>query len=990
MSTVWLLRNDTLDDDLENLGVVTIGWDGTPDLTGVTKDELKAILRKLEPGKAPASYAADAGVLLRFCEEIAIGDIVVAPRQDGKHLRIGTVTGEYEFDENAATHPHRRAVNWNRTGESRYDLPWEMRRGLKNVRTLSLVNHGAEEFRKMAANPRYMPHVGVEPEDTVPAGDSQQWADRKRAWVTGHIQHREVPATFRNPLPSTQPVYAAADAWRQALIDGTSLFSGEPLDYVAAAAALTRDFIDSPDTGKDDFLTKWQRQLENSSDDAVQLAAELFFVYFLPMSTSATSGPVKASRVATVVNWREGVRPVPAECSEALRAGIARPGTAYMTHRDRVIAYLVRVVARFFTLGSADRRTALTDWDAFQKTLAEVDDQGVWAMRLLLEHLLFPGIATDTSSRDDKPEMTTGLGAGTVDVADANDLRFWLEPNLRYGDHRSLSPYRSPYRNAWKEPTERAVRWARWATLAFDDLASGVPDGRDGTADAVDDVLATTPENLPRQLADLLGEDTTLTRCARDNAAGLSNVLHRVDELGVALFIDQLAELSGVLDLSRMPATDRDSFLEEVSTLLPGAGQDLPFRTAATVGALERLTTWDSPSESATPGEHYLAYLDRIDTLRAATEMVSGALPSRGEVADAADQLLAMDDAAMTALGWNEETQKGFLAWRSNRKVDPPTEKDALEEPVEEPADDVVEPVAMLPDESATVSFETLAKRLTIDSDQGKEWLDELLEMLQDKKQMILQGPPGTGKTFIAQALAEQLATPDRVELVQFHPGTAYEDFVQGLRPDPENPQAFHLSDGPLVRLANRAREDDQDMLYVLIIDEINRANLPAVFGELYFLLEYRGQEVTMTYGSRFSLPENVLIIGTMNTADRSITAVDAALRRRFYVVDVRPEQSPLDEILPAWLAVNAPDLGWLTDLLIRANDLIGDPDRAIGPSHFMQRDMTEEKAERAWRFSVLPTLGELFYGQPERLEDLKFGELKAVVTKTETDVDAD
>ncbi|WP_313504827.1 AAA family ATPase [Corynebacterium variabile] len=845
MSTVWLLRNDTLDDDLENLGVVTIGWDGTPDLTGVTKDELKAILRKLEPGKAPASYAADAGVLLRFCEEIAIGDIVVAPRQDGKHLRIGTVTGEYEFDENAATHPHRRAVNWNRTGESRYDLPWEMRRGLKNVRTLSLVNHGAEEFRKMAANPRYMPHVGVEPEDTVPAGDSQQWADRKRAWVTGHIQHREVPATFRNPLPSTQPVYAAADAWRQALIDGTSLFSGEPLDYVEAAAALTRDFIDSPDTGKDDFLTKWQRQLENSSDAAVQLAAELFFVYFLPMSTSATSSPVKASRIATVVNWRERVRPVPAECSEALRAGIARPGRAYMNHRDRVIAYLVRVIARFFTLDSADRHTALTDWDAFQKTLAEVDDQGVWAMRLLLEHLLFPAIAVDTSSRDDKPEMTVGLSAGTVNVIDANDLRFWLEPNLRYGDHRSLSPYRSPYHNAWKEPTERVIRWARWAMLAFGDLASGVPDDRAGTADAADTVLATTPENLPSQLAVLLGEDATLTRYARDDAATMNNVLHQVDELGVALFIDQLAGLCGVLDLSRMPAPGRDSFLEEVSTVLPGAGQDLPVRTSATVRVLERLTTWDSPSESATPGEHYLAFLDRIDTLRAATEMVSGALPSRGEVADAADQLLAMDDAAMTALGWNEETQKDFLAWRSNRKVDPPKERDALAVPATEPAEivggNVEEPVSVVSDELAAVSFETLAERLTIDSDQGKEWLDDLLEMLQDKKQMILQGPPGTGKTFIAQALAEHLATPDRVELVQFHPGTAYEDFVQGLRPDPENPQAFHLSDGPLVRLANRAREDDPDMLYVLIIDEINRANLPAVFGELYFLLEYRG-----------------------------------------------------------------------------------------------------------------------------------------------------
>ncbi|OLT52002.1 hypothetical protein BJF89_06180 [Corynebacterium sp. CNJ-954] len=988
MSTVWLLRNDKLDDDLERLGIVSIGWDGTPDLSSVNKDELKSILRKTEPGKTPNSYASDAGVLLRFYGELAVGDIVVAPRQDGKHLRIGTVTGQYRFDENAATHRHRRAVTWNRQGVARHDLPEEVRRGLKNIRTLSLVNHGVDEFRKMAADPGYTPpldDVAAEDSDT-PAVDTGIHSDRQRGWVAGLLHRREEPTTFRNPLPSVQPVYAAAEAWRQALVEGVSLFSGQPMNYADAAATLTHDFIDSPDTGTDDFLTKWQRQLENSSDDAVQLAAELFFIYYLPMSTSSSSGKLKASSIATVVNWREAVRPVPEEYSEALRAGIARTGTAYMTLRYKVIAYLVRIIAKFFTLEGGERRTALTDWDSFQKALEDVDDQGVWSMRMLLEHLLFPAVAVDTSSRGDKPEMAVRLGAGEQDAAEANDLRFCLEPNLKYGDQESLALYRPPYRNAWKEPTEQAQRWAKWAVLAFGDLAS---DGSEDGIEQASGAFSTTTEKLPRLLADLLGEDALLTRRAGDDAAGLNRLLQDIDDLGVALFIDKVAEWSGVSDLSRMSDADRDALLEDLSTLLLGRLQDLPIRVAGTVSRLERLTSRDSPSESATPGEYYLAYLDRIDILRAALELVSGVTPSRVEVAQAADQLLDMDDAAMVALGWSDETRKSFVAWRSNKKVDPPSETDALEGSVDESDVDADDSSVMMKEGPSTLDFEELAERLSIDSDRGKEWLDDLVAMLDEKKQVILQGPPGTGKTFIARALAEHFATPDRVDVVQFHPGTAYEDFVQGLRPDPGKPGAFHLSDGPLVRLANRAREDRENV-YILIIDEINRANLPVVFGELYFLLEYRGDEVTMTYGDRFGLPENVLIVGTMNTADRSITAVDAALRRRFYVIDVRPDDTPLDEILPAWLEVNAPNLTWLTDLLIRANEKIGDPDRAIGPSHFMQHPLTEEKAKRAWAFSVVPTLRELFYGQPERVDDLRFDQLKAVVTKVTVDADAE
>lgn len=111
---------------------------------------------------------------------------------------------------------------------------------------------------------------------------------------------------------------------------------------------------------------------------------------------------------------------------------------------------------------------------------------------------------------------------------------------------------------------------------------------------------------------------------------------------------------------------------------------------------------------------------------------------------------------------------------------------------------------------------------------------------------------------------------------------------------------------GPLTQLAEQARANPAET-YVLLIDEINRANVPAVFGELYYLLEYRDDAITMTYGGEaFSLPENLLIIGTMNTADRSITALDSAMRRRFYVRDLRPGDVPLDGIVRGYLALQS------------------------------------------------------------------------------------
>jgi 5-methylcytosine-specific restriction protein B len=255
-----------------------------------------------------------------------------------------------------------------------------------------------------------------------------------------------------------------------------------------------------------------------------------------------------------------------------------------------------------------------------------------------------------------------------------------------------------------------------------------------------------------------------------------------------------------------------------------------------------------------------------------------------------------------------------------------------------------------------------------------QEWLTEVRDLLDERRQLIFYGPPGTGKTWIAQKLAADLVGPEQVKLVQFHPAYTYEDFFEGYRPmagATAGTIGFELRAGPFRQLVNRAREHP-DQAFVLIIDEINRANLAKVFGELYFLLEYRDQAVDLLYSSDeegFTLPTNLYVIGTMNTADRSIALLDAAMRRRFAFVELSPDSEPTRSLLARWSEHHG--LGAVAaDLLAELNRRIDDPDFRIGPSYFMKHTgpdaFSEERLSRTWRTSILPLLQEHHYGQWE------------------------
>lgn len=280
--------------------------------------------------------------------------------------------------------------------------------------------------------------------------------------------------------------------------------------------------------------------------------------------------------------------------------------------------------------------------------------------------------------------------------------------------------------------------------------------------------------------------------------------------------------------------------------------------------------------------------------------------------------------------------------------------------------------------EAATDRVADLADRILY----PREFIEKILRLVEHKPQLIFYGPPGTGKTYFARQLAQHLAAGGgSTEVVQFHPSYSYEDFIEGYRPrSTEGRLSYEVVDGPLKRIAAEAARRPE-VRHVLVIDEFNRALVSKVLGELYFLLEYREAELHLQYSeSPFSLPKNLVILGTMNTADRSIALVDTALRRRFHFVGMYPDASPVEGLLERFLATHrlADRLGWLPDVVARANALAVDRHLALGPSHFLDPNLTEAQVELIWEHSVIPHFEEQFLDDPDQLSRFTLDALRA------------
>ncbi|MFI1147103.1 McrB family protein [Streptomyces sp. NPDC020780] len=688
--------------------------------------------------------------------------------------------------------------------------------------------------------------------------------------------------------------------FRDGLLSGRSAFQPELAAWTDATASdLRARFVDRPDESSDTFLVKLRRQLSDAPDETIVLAAELLFVNMAPLVPAQIGLPKKLEILREVLSWAGRRLDVPPDTKPAL-TGFLHGGQGFLNYRWAQFQILVLLVERLARTERPERKALLEDPWRFRALCFGIQDSvGHKKGRAQIHVLLY------TLFPDDFQPIASAHHKHEILTAFADEL-----PDPTGNDDKDLLTLSGTLEAQTGRPVDFYDEpWVgRWRKGAVQHEQRGWL-VRGHNVDGHDFVPA------------WLGQ-------------GYCSVSWR-----------EAPEIPAGATKEQVRQAVAEALPEATARMRAAAAYQLHvFLTVMQPGDLVVTVTTDEVHVGTVQGPPVYDPSEGLDNAR--RRPVRWATAERPLVrADLPEKVKARLPLPPTV--YDISSVAADLAERAG-----------LEAVVaEELADvDVTKPLELPP------VTQELADELLMPLD----WLEETAEQLQDQLQLILHGPPGTGKTHVARALARHLAGPDRVELIQFHPSYTYEDFFEGFRPvrGDSGSVVFDVLPGPCKLLAERARRDPANP-YVLIIDEINRANLAKVFGELYFLLEYREEPVTTQYSPHepFHLPANLFLIGTMNTADRSIALVDAAMRRRFAFRRLSPEKPPVRGLLARWLhARGLPDTG--ARLLDELNSRLGDADRAIGPSYLMKPGAARPGGlELIWRTQILPLLEDQLYG---------------------------
>ena len=660
--------------------------------------------------------------------------------------------------------------------------------------------------------------------------------------------------------------------------------------------------------GRSPVMEALRQQLEGAPHPAVLLAAELLYIQQLPLST--VTPRLKRGRVRDVLSWTEPEVGIPAELDAALdEKGPLTGGLGFNVQVREHLRWLCSFIIHWADLAPSERDAALTDPWEFQRVARSTP--GDWrAIRYSLQYLLWPGYFQPVVKHEHKTRIRDAFADLVGGPSGIDELD--IDQDLHRIAETLSAQVGGPV--DWYRGSV-ATQWQRHR----DDHSRRawlVRPGRGGTGRAsqwiAQDRIALPASHLPRIPAH----------------ASRMEVSQAVEQGYPHLDYQARFQLTAELHtfLSRMNPQDVVATAVDGKLHLGTLTDDLGYVEDGGQ-QLERSVRWTSTT------------LD-LESLPSPLSELIGEPGTVVDLTDGLDTLLA-------------HMHPG------RHSADPAV--------VEAPAAGTV---PTLPE---------VTQELADGLHMPREELQEFVDILQTRQQVVFYGPPGTGKTYLAQELARFLAGPDdpsRVQLVQFHPSYAYEDFFEGYRPTlTESGQpGFALQAGPLRRQAARATsESGREHPTFLIIDEMNRADLARVFGEMYFLLEYRDRTVLPQYSpdTSFRLPRNLFIIGTMNTADRSIAMVDAAIRRRFAFMELHPDTPPVKGVLRRRLEAEGRSTE-PAELLEALNAEIDESDRdlRIGPSYLMKPEAeTPEGLERIWRYDLLPLLEEHYHGRLGRAE---------------------
>jgi 5-methylcytosine-specific restriction protein B len=802
---------------------------------------------------------------------------------------------------------------------------------------------------------------------------------------------------------NSEPILRAAAEWRErALIGAGSVFSTEQLWNTPTIESLRRHFIDAAGEGEGGFLDKLTIQLSPAEPQVKRLASEMLWLLFL--CPNNINPETKKEQITTVWEWSGRPLLESDALSTPVLEGIGSGGPGFHFLRWKELAFLIEVMLAFRALDDGQKQDLLTNGSAMSEWLAKQPEGEARQFRHMLLYLLFPDEFERIFSLSDKRAVIQAFdelspeAVQKIEVARVDQELFKIRKDLenKYKT-RELDFYSPPLVTQWGASPSFATSTKdierEHILEAISEIdREGIPtDARSTTYD----LIHGAKRYPPKYVLSLAAKHATGTVYDRELFSG--------GEKSQAFAL--LRAKGFAIERKDFTVNLLKKFLQQADTADDLSTKDYPksyrgLRVSVSFGKgnVARIP-WISflgPEQETANGIYpvYLYYREagllilaygisetskpmRIWDLPADAMTVQARLVETGSKAERYGDSYVFSSYPANQLDPTQITSdldrlvERYLVQLSSgeRAAEPPDVAVTNAPPSIEPAPE-------------PYTLEEATKDLFVDPEQFKK----IIDLWNRKKNLILSGPPGVGKTFFSRRLAYALfkeKAPERVGAVQFHQSYSYEDFVQGYRPSRDG---FSRKNGLFYDFCEQAR-DDNGRRYVFIIDEVNRGNVSKIFGELLMLVEAdkRSSEweiplaYSQTHEETFHVPNNVYIVGLMNSADRSLAVVDYALRRRFAFVQLTPaygsprfrsflkdrgaSTSLIEEIID--------NMGALNDFIAKDTANLG-PGFVIGHSFFC--DVPKEGVpDREWYEAVIdteiaPLLDEYWFDKPDEV----------------------